>query len=826
MKWPSRRISNFVALSTGVLFIVGAGAGWAQVVLDGTLGASGPLTGPDFSITADLGLRRGNNLFHSFSQFDLKAGDTAAFSGPGNIQNILSRVTGSQASRIDGTIRSDIVGANFYLINPKGVVFGPNAVVDVSGAFAASGADYLKLADDARFVAALDADDSVLSSAPVAAFGFLSGSGGGIEVHGSLTAGRDASLSLVGSSVSIRDGARLEAANGQIQLRGVGLAGEVEVPPPGPVGIPGDTLPDRGGGAGSIVIRGGRLVINDATINATTSGGEVDVALTGSMEVVNGGQIVTGSTGTTRGGSILIDVPELSVDGQDGPLPTRIAAETRSGNPEAVGGNIVLNAESVEVRRGAEISVSSFGAANAGRLEINAGILRMEGSDRPRFPTEVSANASPVIGGPSGAGGQIVIRTDSVEISKFAGILAATVGDAAAGAVDIETGQLKLVDGAVTTFTASAGSGGEIRIRASELTLDGPFATISAFTTGLDGQSPAGNGGVIRIEAGRLELLNDAGISATTIGDGRGGNIEITAGAMLLDAATFQPGSIPGITAASNPPFFGNSEGGKGGDISIEAGALTLRNGMIISTSTATAGDGGNIHIAAESVDMDSRSSIQSESHNVGVAGTISLASAADIRLNNQSVISTSAPQSSGGDIQVEAGDEIRLVDSQITAQAGPGGGGNISVMAPSLIYLLDGTLTAQAVGDGGNLNIDPVFFILNRSSLISRSSSANGGNITILSDYFFLSGSTIDASAPFGLPGTVSVSAPEVDLSGSLIGLPSSLLGIDTQLRPDCAVRGTENISSFVVLGRGGLPPTPGGFVPSGLPPTLDETQ
>ena len=100
---------------------------------------------------------------------------------------------------------------------------------------------------------------------------------------------------------------------------------------------------------------------------------------------------------------------------------------------------------------------------------------------------------------------------------------------------------------------------------------------------------------------------------------------------------------------------------------------------------------------------------------------------------------------------------------------------------------------------------------------MISKSTTKNGGNITILSDFFFQSGSTIDASAPFGLPGTVSVSAPEVDLSGSLIGLPSNLLDAENQLRPDCAVRLGGGVSSFIMLGQGGLPLEPGGFVPSG---------
>ena len=82
-----------------------------------------------------------------------------------------------------------------------------------------------------------------------------------------------------------------------------------------------------------------------------------------------------------------------------------------------------------------------------------------------------------------------------------------------------------------------------------------------------------------------------------------------------------------------------------------------------------------------------------------------------------------------------------------------------------------------------------------------------------ILSDYFFQSDSLIDASAPFGLPGTVSVSAPQVDLSGSLVGLPSNLLDVETQLRPDCGVRLAANLSSFIVLGRGGLPHGAGRF-------------
>ena len=102
---------------------------------------------------------------------------------------------------------------------------------------------------------------------------------------------------------------------------------------------------------------------------------------------------------------------------------------------------------------------------------------------------------------------------------------------------------------------------------------------------------------------------------------------------------------------------------------------------------------------------------------------------------------------------------------------------------------------------------------------MISRSSSANGGNTSIFADYFFQSASRIDASAPFGLPGTVSVTAPDLDLTGSLIGLPSNLLDVENLLRPDCRVRLSGKTSSFIILGRGGMPIEPGGFFPSRIP-------
>ena len=91
---------------------------------------------------------RGNNLFHSFGQFNVQTGESATFTGSSTVENVIGRVTGGQQSLIDGQLRSEMPQANLYLLNPSGVLFGPNATLDVPGSFHVSTADYLKLGDN------------------------------------------------------------------------------------------------------------------------------------------------------------------------------------------------------------------------------------------------------------------------------------------------------------------------------------------------------------------------------------------------------------------------------------------------------------------------------------------------------------------------------------------------------------------------------------------------------------------------------------------------------------------------------------------------------
>src|SRR5215467_13841854 len=204
-----------------------------------TLSATPPPGKTQFDITGGTRPGGGPNLFHSFGQFNVPNNNIANFLNDSGLatSNILGRVNGGNISNVFGTIQTTGFGnANLFLMNPAGFLFGPNATVNVGGMVTFTSADYLRLADGARFNAAPNAPaDALLSVAPVAAFGFLGSNPGAITVQGShLTVAEGTGISLVGGNIAVQGGT-LTAPSGQINLVSVGkpshshVAGEVVV---------------------------------------------------------------------------------------------------------------------------------------------------------------------------------------------------------------------------------------------------------------------------------------------------------------------------------------------------------------------------------------------------------------------------------------------------------------------------------------------------------------------------------------------------------------------------------------------------------------------
>lgn len=201
------------------------------------------------------GVRAGDNLFHSFTRFNLGPGDIARWTASDalTIRNVINRVTGGETSFIAGTIdTSAMPGADFFFLNPAGIMFGDGAAIDVGGTAHFSTAQQLGFADGTMLVSGT-ASGSSFSMAEPARFGFLGGNapitlrasaGPGDAAARGVGAGR---IALSASDI-VMESSSLFAA--QASLRAVGQnRGALDIA----------AAPDQG-------LRGGRISLNDSRI--------------------------------------------------------------------------------------------------------------------------------------------------------------------------------------------------------------------------------------------------------------------------------------------------------------------------------------------------------------------------------------------------------------------------------------------------------------------------------------------------------------------------------------------------------------------------------
>jgi large exoprotein involved in heme utilization and adhesion len=196
----------------------------------------------------------------------------------------------------------------------------------------------------------------------------------------------------------------------------------------------------------------------------------------------------------------------------------------------------------------------------------------------------------------------------------------------------------------------------------------------------------------------------------------------------------------------------------------------------------------------------------------------------------NGSRITVSSPEGQAGNLTITAS-TIQLDDNgQLTAVTGDLGreeGANITLNAEELLVMRNGSLiSAEALGtaNGGNIriNADSGFIIVppfEDSDIIANAEFGNGGRIDITTRGIYglefrdelTPLSDITASSEFGLDGEIIIDTPDTDPNRGTVELPSDVIDASDSVAQACPSGvGTTTLGSFVVTGRGGLPPHP----------------
>ncbi len=796
---------------------------------DSTLPTPSLVTPLDRIYSITKGTPVGPNLFHSFSSFDLASGDTANFVNSGGIQNILSRVTGNDPSNLFGTIQS-VSTANMFFINPNGVVFGPDAQLNVNGSFHVSTADFLRLGDDfnSGLFSATDPASDVLISAPPTAFGFLSTNPSPIQVNeSSLDVPSDHMLTIIGGNIEMMGGA-LSAQNGQIILTSLSSSGEVTfsqgqdtvttAPELGDVTISDtSTVQTDGQGGGSIFIRGGELTLDASTLSANVSGPSnngaeitpgkgIKIEMTDAVLIDNGSfvasNVFTDATADIGSGGVMITAPEVDI-GNGSVIDSSVHANSgggASGNISidagelvihdfsfllslteslADSGDIILNAsEDLTIERGSFVFTNTEETGNAGDIDVQAGRVFLTGGDLPDFTGIASdANESPPFDVPTGNVGDIHVTANHLEIQN-AEISTPTFSNGNAGNIAIMVTGDVVISGSdvpdkfrgIFTNTFGSGEGGDLRITANDLTLTN-LASLQAATF------DSGDAGDATITLmGNLVVEDGSFIQSRSAQNATG-----SAGDLAISAKDI---SVTGIGNATNfeisPEFTGISAStfnGPGGSVTIEAESLSIRDKAFVNTATFGPHPSGDITIRLSGdLKIDNGGQVFANTRSSGAGGKI-IIEALEVALSGVNPVPS-----------VTIDERTVIARSAITSrsQGGIGTGGDILVNA-QLVDVRDGAaITTESVSSGSGGNIELIgndSIMIDNSSVTTQSATSEGGNITFKAENLIqVTNSEITSRAQQG-----SANAGAIDID------------------PDFVVIQNSNILSTAVFGDGG---------------------
>jgi filamentous hemagglutinin family protein len=748
---------------------------FAQIIPDKTLPNPSTVTPTGTTRIIEGGTVAGPNLFHSFSEFSVSTGTEAFFNNNLTIQNILTRVTGSKISEIDGLIRAN-GNANLFLINPNGIMFGPNASLNIGGSFIGSTANQIQFADGTNFSATQPKTSPLLTVSVPMGLQFnnnigsiqLQGNGHNLSLLNPLFpqvvgAGLSQSglrvqpgktLALVGGEI-IAKGGSLTASGGQIELGSVqngfvtlknGLTFNYEnVQNFGNITLANQSALDASGtGTGSIQVQAHQLKLTDgSTILIQNQGllpaGNIHIKTTNSVELTGTtptaslySSILNQSVGLGDGGNIDISTKQLIL--QDGAqIDTRplIAGQ---------GGNITVQAEDVQILKTSplnpllisNISALAFNAGHAGNVNVSTNRL---------IAKDGGALSSITFG--SGNGGNVSVQaTDSIEISGVeptivnpSAMTAGTFNTGNSGNLTVNTSRLIVSNSArVGASTVSFGNAGNVTINASESVevigqlpgvqnpslIDSSANILDEITRQTFGlpDVPTGNSGNVTITTPQLKVSNAGLVNVRNDGPGNPGTLSINADSILLN-------NLGGITAVTTS--------GSGGDIELKTRSVQLNNGLI-NASVFGSGVGGNITIEApESVQVRGQGETYLQQNVVfpALAGTLTLS---DLKAG---IITGTDGSGAAGTIKINTG-TLQLSEGALitTSTLGEGPAGNILINSSDSVEIKSSVLASGTFsrGVGGNIEVQtPTLKVSGGGQLTSNTFGAGkGGNINV----------------------------------------------------------------------------------------------
>nr|MDZ8011059.1 filamentous hemagglutinin N-terminal domain-containing protein [Nostoc sp. ZfuVER08] len=775
----------------------------AQIVPDNTLPVNSIVTLQDNTSIITGGTQAGNNLFHSFEQFSLFTDRTAYFNNPLNVQNIISRVTGKSISNIDGLLKTNY-NANLFLINPNGIIFGPNASLNIGGSFLASTANRINFADGSQFSAKTPQSKPLLTvSAPIG-LGFDSNPGI-IQVQGKghdltlndpflpfvrnigsdgLRVKPEKTLALVGGDI-VLEGGKLEASGGRIEL------GSVDT---GIVGI--NAVPSAWNFNYEDTFSFKNIQLSQQSIADVSGFGNGFIQAQGAdVELASGSILLNQNQGNKASGDIIVNASQqLRIIGAsfNGTIPSSLINETLLGD----GGRIEISTPNLSIEGGASIGTRTYSAGRGGDIIVNASEF-----------TKIADSSASLVRLPSN-------------------IITSTFGSGNAGNLTLFTKRLSVQGGGeILTSTFSAGKGGNLTVNAAESTqvigyLSGNSQLSSTILTRTSGSGYAGN---LFLSTELLSAKDGGIIGSLTVGNGFGGNVTVNSNNSIeligVVPNVFTPSSLTNATYSS-----GNS-----GSLTVNTKRLTITDGGVINTSTRSTGKAGNLIInASDSIDviggapgainpsLINSSVIESDRSFQelyllppelrGDSGSITI-NTPKLSISNGAQLSVrNSGPGNGGILQITANTINLTNNGSITATTVSGEGGDIT-LASSRLSLRNSAITATAGGtsNGGNIRIAAdILTATDNSAITANAYRGRGGNIRIDTKGFFVSPDTqITASSERGINGTVQVNFQNGNLNQTKV--QSQTIAQTPQIVSVCQASSKAE-SSFVNFGIQGL--------------------